>query len=141
MGVTSYRPINLTSVVRKQMEHVVAGYLRQVWDTSKWLYEGQHGCRPRYSCESQIVTVCQDIADYLDKGARIGAIIILSKTLHLVAYGRLLMKIATSGVDFDVYLSLQKERTVFFYILCKSVFSTVRCTVPVFSVSISHGTF
>ena len=36
----------LYSVVCKQVEHVIAGYLRQVWDTNKWLYEGQHGFRP-----------------------------------------------------------------------------------------------
>ena len=28
--VTNYRPVNLTSVVCKQMEHVIASYLRQV---------------------------------------------------------------------------------------------------------------
>jgi len=30
--VTNYRPVSLTSVVCKQMEHVIAYYLRQVWD-------------------------------------------------------------------------------------------------------------
>ena len=30
--VTNYRPVILTSVVCKQMEHVIASYLRQVWD-------------------------------------------------------------------------------------------------------------
>ena len=30
--VTNYRPVSLTSVVCKQMEHVIASYLRQVWD-------------------------------------------------------------------------------------------------------------
>jgi hypothetical protein len=29
--VTNYRPISLTSVVCKQMEHALASYLRQVW--------------------------------------------------------------------------------------------------------------
>ena len=43
---TNYRP-----VVCKQMEHVIASYLRQVWDKNNWLYEGQHGFRPGYSCE------------------------------------------------------------------------------------------
>jgi len=61
--VTNYRPVSLTSVVCQQKEHVIAGYLRQVWNTSKWLYEGQHGFRPGYSCESQIVTFCKDTAD------------------------------------------------------------------------------
>ena len=65
--VGNYRPVSLTSVVCKQMEYVIAGYLRQVWEISGWLYEGQHGFRPGYSCESQVVTVCQDIADSLDR--------------------------------------------------------------------------
>jgi hypothetical protein len=37
--VGNYRPVSLTSVVCKQMEHVTAGYLRQVWEMSEWLYE------------------------------------------------------------------------------------------------------
>ena len=27
------------------MEHVIAGYMRQVWDKNDWLYEGQHEFR------------------------------------------------------------------------------------------------
>ena len=79
--VTNYRPVSLTSVVCKQMEHVIVSYIRQVWDKNDWLYEGQHGFRPGYSCESQVITVCQDIADSLDNGDKIGAIIVdVSKT-------------------------------------------------------------
>jgi hypothetical protein len=37
--VTNYRPISLTSVVCKQMEHVIGGYLRQVWDKNDTLYD------------------------------------------------------------------------------------------------------
>jgi len=74
--VGNYRLVSLTSVVCKQMEHVIAGYLRQVWEMSGWLYEGQHGFRPGYSCESQVVTVYQDIADSLDERVRTDAIII-----------------------------------------------------------------
>ena len=40
--VTNYRPVSLTSVVCKQMEHVMTSYLRQMWDKNDWLYEGQH---------------------------------------------------------------------------------------------------
>ena len=82
------------------MEHAVASYLRQVWDKNDWLYEGQHEFRPGYSCESQIITVCQDIADSLDNGDRIDAIIVeFSKAFDLVSHGQLLAKIANSGVD------------------------------------------
>jgi hypothetical protein len=43
--VGNYKPVSLTSVICKQMEYVIAGYLRQVWKISGWLYEGQHGFR------------------------------------------------------------------------------------------------
>jgi len=67
------------------MEHIITGYLRQLWDRNEWLYEGQHGFRLGYSCESQIVTVCQDFTDSLDDGARIDTKIIdFSKAFSLV---------------------------------------------------------
>jgi hypothetical protein len=66
-------------------------YLRQVWDKNDWLYEGQHGFRAGYSCENQVITVCQDIADSLNEGVCIDAIIIdFSKAFDLVLHDRLL---------------------------------------------------
>jgi len=38
--VGNYRQVSLTLVVCKQMEHVIAGYLREVWEMSGWLYKG-----------------------------------------------------------------------------------------------------
>jgi len=82
------------------MENVIASYTRQVWDKNDWLYEGQHGFRSGYSCESQVITVCKDIADSLDNGDKIDAIIVdFSKAFDLVPHGRLLTKIVNSGVD------------------------------------------
>jgi hypothetical protein len=71
-----------------------------VWDKNDWLHERQHRFRPGYSCESQVITVCQDIEDCLDNGERIDDIIIdFTKAFDLVPHGRLLTKIANSGVD------------------------------------------
>jgi len=50
------------------MEHVIASYLRRVWDRNDWLYEGQHWFRLGYTCKSHVITVCQDISDTLDNG-------------------------------------------------------------------------
>jgi hypothetical protein len=98
--VTNCRPVSLTSVVFKQMEHVLASYLRQLWYRNDWLCEGQHGFMPGYSCESHVTSVCQDTADSLDNEARLDAIIIdFSKAFDLVAYDRLLTKAADSGVE------------------------------------------
>jgi hypothetical protein len=98
--VSNYRPVSLTSVVCKQMGHVIASYLRKIWDKKNWLFDGQHGFRPGYSCGSQVITVYQDIVDFLDNGNRIDAIIIdFSKAFDLVPYDRLLTKIAASVWD------------------------------------------
>jgi len=91
------------------MEQVIAGYLRHVWEMSGWLYEGQHGFRPGYSCKSQVVMVCQDIADSLDEGFRTDAIIIdFSKAFDLVTHDRLLTKIAATGVDLLVVVWIKE---------------------------------
>jgi hypothetical protein len=93
------------------MEHVIASYLRQVWDKIDWFYEGQHGFRRRYSYKSQVITLCQDIADSLENGDRIDAIILVvdfSKALDLVPHGRLLKRIANSGVDARVVVWMRE---------------------------------
>ena len=93
--VGNYRPVSLTSVVCKRMEHVIAGYLSQVWEMRVSMVLDQ-GTR-------QVVTVCQDIADSLDEGVRTDAIIIdFSKAFDLVPNDRLLTKIAATGVDLRV---------------------------------------
>jgi len=46
--VGNYRPVSFTSVVCKQMEHITAWYLRQVWEIIRWLYEGHSGFRLGY---------------------------------------------------------------------------------------------
>jgi len=74
--------------------------LRHVWDKNDWLFEGQHGFRSGDSRESQVITVCQDIADSLVEGVGTDAIIIyFSKVFVLVLYDRLLTKLAASGVN------------------------------------------
>jgi len=98
-AVSKYRPISLTSVIFKRLEHIIGGCLRQVWDENGWLYEGQHGFRPGYSCESQVIAVCQDITESLDKGVGIDAIIIdFSKAFSLVPHDWLLTKLVALGV-------------------------------------------
>ena len=93
----------------QKIEHLMAGYKRQVWESRDWLYECQHGFRPGYSCETQIITVCQDISDSIDKATRLDVIIIdFSKAFDLVPHDRLLKKIAASGVDSKVVLWIKK---------------------------------
>jgi hypothetical protein len=74
------------------MEHIIAGYLREVWEMSWWLYEVQHGFRLMWKSVSS-----------LDEGVRTGVIIIdFSKAFDLVPHDKLLTKIMATGVDLSV---------------------------------------
>ena len=56
--------------------------------------------RPEYSCESEVITVCQYIADSLDEGFVVDAIIIdSSEAFDLDPHDVLLTKLTASGVD------------------------------------------
>ena len=80
-----------------------------MWDKNDWLYEGQYGFRPGYSCENQVITVCQDIVVSLDNGVTFDVIIFdFSKTFDLFPQGRLLTQIANSGVDSTVVLWIRE---------------------------------
>jgi hypothetical protein len=91
------------------MEHVIVSYVRQVWDTNDWFYESQHGFRPGYWYENQVITVCQDIADVRDNDNMIEAILVdSSKAFDLVPHGRLFTKILNPGVDSRVVVWIRE---------------------------------
>jgi hypothetical protein len=107
--VTSHRPIRLNSTASKPLEHVIAGYLRQVWDKNNWLYKGQLGFRPGYSFEIKVNSVCQDIADSLDEVVGIDAITIdFSKAFDLVPHDRLLTEMTAPGVETRIVVCVRE---------------------------------
>ena len=60
-------------------------------------------------CESHVITLYQDIADSLDNGDKIDALIDdFSKAFELVPHGRLLTEIAKSGVDTRVVVWIRE---------------------------------
>jgi len=76
---------------------------------NEWLYEGEHGFTPGYSCESDLVMVCQDITDSLDERVRTDAIIIdFPEACNLFPHYRLLTKIAATGVGFRVVVCVKE---------------------------------
>jgi hypothetical protein len=84
------------------MEHVTASHLRLVWDRNDWLCKGHHDFRTGYSCENQVISVCQELADSLDNGVGLDAIIKdFSKAFDSVPR-RLFKKTAASGVELRV---------------------------------------
>jgi hypothetical protein len=64
------------------------------------LYEAKLGFTPGYSCESQVITVFQEIANHLEDGVGIDAITIeFSKAFKLLSLRQLLRELAAPGAD------------------------------------------
>ncbi len=94
------RPVSLTSVVCKLMKHLVGSYIKKEWEIKKWLCDGQHGFRSGYSCKSQVVQLFQDLADEIDAGGRVDAVVIdFAKAFDVVPHNRLVQKLINSGID------------------------------------------
>ena len=64
--VCNYRPVSLTCVPCKLLEHIVCSYIMAHLDEHKLLSDKQHAFRKRHSCETQSATVINDWAKILD---------------------------------------------------------------------------
>ena len=68
----NYRPVSLTCVPCKLLEHLVCSNL----DEHKHLSDRQHAFRKRHNCETKLITVINDWAKILDKGGQVDTFIL-----------------------------------------------------------------
>ena len=62
----NYRPVSLTCVPGKLLEHIVCSNIMSHLDEHKLLSDKQHAFRKWHSCETQLATVINDWAKILD---------------------------------------------------------------------------
>ena len=58
----NYRPISLTCILCKVMEHLIASNVARHLDSNGIMYDLQHGFRERRSCETQLASLIEDRA-------------------------------------------------------------------------------
>ena len=58
----NYRPVSLTSVVSKMLEHIVVSNIMRHLDSHNILNENQHGFRQKSSCETQLLLTTDDLS-------------------------------------------------------------------------------
>ena len=95
----NYRPIPLTCVLCKVLEHIVASNLTEHLDNSNILFELQHGFKEKRSCETQSVMLVDKTAKNMQMGKQTDLIILdFSKAFDKVAHEKLISKLHFYGI-------------------------------------------
>ena len=72
----NYRPVSLTYIPCKLLEHIVCSNIMAHLDKYKLLSDRQHAFRKRHSCETQFTTAINDWAKILDNGGQVDTFIL-----------------------------------------------------------------
>ena len=96
---SNYRPISLTCILCKVLEHIFASNLVTHLDSHQLLYDLQHGFRSKRSCETQLVMLMEDLSRNTIKGKQTDLILLdFSKAFDKVSHEKLLFKLHHCGV-------------------------------------------
>ena len=93
---SNYRPVSLTCMLGKCMEHIIASSISTHLDTNNILNPLQHGFRKRLSCDSQLLSLFNDLASGQSEADLI--VMDFSKAFDKVPHRRLLYKLEWYGI-------------------------------------------
>ena len=95
----NYRPVSLTSVTCKLMEHILFRHIMDHLEKYNILSSFQHGFRSNHSCESQLLITVEDLARNLDRGLQTDVLILdFQKAFDTVPHQRLIRKLDFYGI-------------------------------------------
>lgn len=96
----NYRPISLTCILCKTLEHIVASALSSHFNSNNILYDLQHGFRERRSCETQLLELTDFLVNNISKGKQTDLILLdFSKAFDKVNHLKLLHTLQEHGVS------------------------------------------
>ena len=97
--VENHRPISLTCISCKLLEHIIHSSIMDHFDEHQILNDAQHGFRKKRSCESQLITTLKDFTNCLNEKSQIDAILLdFSKAFDKVDHNQLIAKLDEYGV-------------------------------------------
>ena len=97
---SNYRPVSLTCICCKLLEHIVSSNLMKHFEANKILTDKQHAFRKSRSCETQLINVVNDWAKSLDMGLQIDSFVLdFEKAFDTVPHELLKSKLHKCGVS------------------------------------------
>ena len=97
---SNYRPVSLTSVSCKVLEHILHSNIMSHLDNFNILTDRQHGFRTKHSCNTQLIQTVHDFAQSLDLWKQTDVIIMdFSKAFDVVPHKLLLIKLKHFGIQ------------------------------------------
>lgn len=95
----NYRPISLTCIACKIMEHILVSNIIKHANRNNILYHLQYGFREKRSCETQLLEFVHDFACNMQGVGQTDVLIMdFSKAFDKVAHQRLIRKLGFYGV-------------------------------------------
>ena len=95
----NYRPVSLTSISCKLLEHIIHSNIMDHLDKYNILTSIQHGFRQKRSCESQLITTLHDFNNSLNDRGQTDAILLdFSKAFDKVDHIGLITKLKQYGI-------------------------------------------
>lgn len=95
----NYRPVSLTSVTCKVLEHIVHSHVMKYLESHSILVDTQHGFRAKRSTESQLILTINDIAKSFDAKKNVDmAVLDFTKAFDKVPHRRLIHKLSHYGI-------------------------------------------
>ena len=96
---SNYRPVSLTSIACKLLEHSIHSTVMDHFDKYSILCDEQHGFRARRSCESQLLITIDQLAKNFEEGHQTDIILLdFAKAFDKVPHTRLLHKMEYYGI-------------------------------------------
>ena len=113
----NYRPVSLTSVLCKMLEHIVCSNIMKHLEEHSIITDRQHAFRKYHSCETQLCTIIDDWAKELDKGNQTDIFFLdFEKAFDTVPHELLKSKLHQYGITgkilgwIDSFLSQRKQQ-------------------------------
>ena len=101
---SNYRPISLTSLCCKLMEHILCHNIMNYLESNHILNDYQYGFRSSHSCQAQLISIIEELQLALDCHHQVDLLMLdFSKAFDTVPHQHLLKKLKYYGINGKLY--------------------------------------